>query len=528
MKKLSNIIILLFLVLAVSAKKKEYTVSTPMEFIKAIGSDRTIVVNGTINLSNVLEDEELCKKANIAEVQSYTTPTEMISRCNNFDGYQLNISGCSNLTIRGEGTAVLQISPRYSYVLNFYNCNGISLEELTIGHTEEGYCEGGVLMYENCNGVEIKKCDLYGCGTEGIAAKNTSRLLCERSIIRDCSYYIMSIDNCPDATFNDCDFYRNQRYTLLNLRENGNINFTRCRFTQNMGCLWNITNSNVKVSASEIHHTQNMGNFNAEDHPTTKVFADNNDLAYKEVGPTNKTDLGVTKEFPIDFTTDEEHVVENTSPGPSALDEFLHFFDGWKKTGINIPAKKKANIKEMVKAFSNAFPGNSKFPQHEFKEFCAGRLDYWGVNPLDQTKVPDPQNTLKSYVNNSRSNIRIDIPNGYINVVTPENGGNMRASLWNRKNGHKLLVVTIYMSSDYVNDLQFYACYDFNPENNRMTPDIELYNKIQSAISSGYSTIELPYKGKDITLEKPDGKTCDIIWNGETFEINLPVNIDDL
>ncbi len=62
MKKLLLTILLMMTATVIIAKSKEIKVSTPEEFIKAIGSNRIITVSGIINLSDVLQSNEKAKR----------------------------------------------------------------------------------------------------------------------------------------------------------------------------------------------------------------------------------------------------------------------------------------------------------------------------------------------------------------------------------------------------------------------------------------------------------------------------------
>ena len=69
------------------------------------------------------------------------------------DKYELEIHNADNLSIFGSGMDKTTIAavPRYANVLKFADCSGLTLSELTAGHTKEpGFCLGGVVALENC------------------------------------------------------------------------------------------------------------------------------------------------------------------------------------------------------------------------------------------------------------------------------------------------------------------------------------------------------------------------------------------
>ena len=194
------------------------------EFLTAIKSGAKIKVadNVTINLTDALNISEnftdgdrkwigeaytdLSKSFEPAVVSEYV-----------FNGRQLTIVNYHNITIKGGFNSHIVVDPAYAFVLNFINCTNITIENLTMGHTEEGYCTGGVIGLTNCTDIAIKSCDLYGCGAYGIVSQESTFIM-EKSIIRDCSYGIMQLYGVRHAEFNECDFFRNREFSLVDER----------------------------------------------------------------------------------------------------------------------------------------------------------------------------------------------------------------------------------------------------------------------------------------------------------------------
>ena len=104
-----------FLLMAIGLNAKDYKVSTALEFVKALGSNRTIIVEGVINLSDVLENGDLCKELGMEAAEyDIDTKTKLI-RNYETDGYMLTLNKVKNLTIKGKDGATILISPRYAY-----------------------------------------------------------------------------------------------------------------------------------------------------------------------------------------------------------------------------------------------------------------------------------------------------------------------------------------------------------------------------------------------------------------------------
>lgn len=97
------------------------TVSTPEEFMRAIGPDRIIRIEAEVLQ---LPNEK------VPFASDYVTQQEVI------DGYQLLIHDVANLTITGAGEKPVRIlsEPVYGYVLGFRNAEKIRIQSVEAGH----------------------------------------------------------------------------------------------------------------------------------------------------------------------------------------------------------------------------------------------------------------------------------------------------------------------------------------------------------------------------------------------------------
>lgn len=236
-------------------------VKNETEFLKALGNNRVITIaKGTrLNLSTILEDYEKTLEANLVwseDDYDYSQLSQFSTAASegDFDGRQLTLMKIHHLTIIGEKNVTIVVNPRYANVFNMVQCNNIKIQNVTLGHTEEGYCTGGVIFAKDCEDITIEDCDLFGCGTYGIEAINSRGITMTRSIIRDCSYGIMELRGCKFVNFEKCDFVRNREYGLVCIDANSQwIRFDDCRWAQNNGPLFELGTS-IKLDGCEIHH----------------------------------------------------------------------------------------------------------------------------------------------------------------------------------------------------------------------------------------------------------------------------------
>ena len=162
-----------FLLMAGSylAAQDQISVASSGELVQALVSNRTILLAPGQYL--------------VSEAAQIGNPA--VSWEETFDGPELVITGLSNLTLRAQRGATLLASPRYAFVLVFVGCRNLVLEGLTLGHTEQGECVGGVLRLDACGRVRIQSCDLFGSGVVGLDAADSTGITIRASTIRDCS-----------------------------------------------------------------------------------------------------------------------------------------------------------------------------------------------------------------------------------------------------------------------------------------------------------------------------------------------------
>ena len=173
-------------------------VSTVDEFLAALGSDTTIFLEpGEYNLTAASNYGGLGGSCYRWE-DTYV------------DGYQLRISGISNLTIEAESadTTSIVTDPRYANVLYFYGVDNLTLRGVKVGHNEgPGVCSGGVVQLEYCRNALLEGCKLFGCGTIGVNAICCGGLTVNQCEIYECSSSGITLLNCEGVLAVECDFH---------------------------------------------------------------------------------------------------------------------------------------------------------------------------------------------------------------------------------------------------------------------------------------------------------------------------------
>lgn len=257
---------------------QEIHVSNARDFLLSIGSNKTIIIEdeacfnlteALLGIHETLPNEYPMFEEDDDEAYHIQLIKNTVSFINQFDGPEIVIKDITNLIVKGgDRLPVLLAQPRYAYIFRLYNCSNITFENLIMGHTNEGGCIGGVVELDQCNKISFINCDLFGCGTEGLTAKNVNDLTFNNSHIHDCTSSIMSLYDCNNCSFNNSLFFNNREYELVNITGTytKNIHFTNCEFFQNNGTLFNFHNSILFENCYISHPKDKRG--------TTKLIYD--------------------------------------------------------------------------------------------------------------------------------------------------------------------------------------------------------------------------------------------------------------
>lgn len=266
MRRIITLSCLAFIAVVAFAAQKRIMVNTAEEFIKALGSNREVVV---CNEDGLLLTPAIERMARNKELKMFDYSTDGLQTGimydQDTDGIGLYISGIKNLTItsnvKGDRRSI-EVTPRYVNVLTFVNCENIKLTDLLLGHTKDGYCSNGVVGFSKCKDISIDNCGLFGCGTEGVELRESSHFTMTDSEIFRCSYYIMHIIGSSDVNFTNCVFYENREFEQVTVTSScTDVVFDHCVFTDNKGTLFNLHDqSNVKLRRCVISHGDNISN----------------------------------------------------------------------------------------------------------------------------------------------------------------------------------------------------------------------------------------------------------------------------
>lgn len=214
-----------------TASSDAVTVRNVDELLAAIAPDTVIQLeSGTYNLSGA-------KGYGLPSESPYYAWTEK------YDGFELMLQNVKNLTIRGSGkvNTTLECDPRSASVINLKNCENVTLEDFTAGHTLElGQCSSGVIYLQNCTGTDMNRLGIYGCGMIGLQAADSKDISLADSDVYDCSSSAVQLASCEDVSIAGTRIYR------IGSEEYGGYTYFDISISQN------VTVENCEISDSSL------------------------------------------------------------------------------------------------------------------------------------------------------------------------------------------------------------------------------------------------------------------------------------
>jgi hypothetical protein len=237
-------------------------VSNAREFLEALGSNRVIEMKpGYYNLSNV---------------DGYVNLQEGVE----WDGNSINVNDIGNLTIRGtsSGNKITEIviESSYEFVMYFYDCHNIVIEDITAGHAAEpGTCGAGVFQFTRSSNISMTRVKMYGSGTEGLVLQSVNGMKVYDSQIYECSNDIMLIYGYDDEgisgniSFEQCLFYDNGGGVYVSKVKD--VTFKDCKFRNN-SATFQVNEAKVSVFRSSFSDYKNYTSQEIANTPDVKFY----------------------------------------------------------------------------------------------------------------------------------------------------------------------------------------------------------------------------------------------------------------
>lgn len=453
-----------------------YRVTNEPEFLAALGNDRTVVIAAGVrlNLSRVLEDETRFMNQPgrrwVSDATAIVSKQPLVVSESETDGRQLVLLNMKNLIIKGDQDACIEVDPRYSYCLSFINCDGCVVENLTIGHTEGGYCTGGVIGVRGGRMMMVKDCDLYGCGTYGLDLTGTTDFSMLNSNVHDCTYGIMQLRSCVAVRFNRCDFFSNREYDLIEGVGCEGLSFDDCRFFANWGDapLFNLDNTFYLMGCQIYHPTQNLGTINRAEMLGKKTIIIDNpidpSIQGRGIGPK------------ISAPSQGDRLAPSAQTETSSPLEVIK--NGWKSKTIDNVINGSLGI--MLECFDQTWP------------------TWMGAG----IRATMEKGLSKEVLDNETGlTVTVDTRNGYVEIGDAgTDRAYMSACVWNRKNGHRLFAVHMGQPTDPF--VEFVCFYDYDQQQKTLTPEPGILAGFKEWTRQAPCYFKLPKVGKGLVVDE--------------------------
>ena len=256
----------------VTYKGEQYIrVRTAEQFLNALGSRRNVLVaaDTEINLTPLLDDQRrFCTKHRmwVSDISGgIADGREVVASEEVFDGRQLTLVNFEQLNIVGERNSRIVVEPRYAFCLRFVDCKQCEVRNLTIGHTEGGYCTGGVIGDLRGWRIYVVNSDLYGCGAYGLELEKTNSFELRNSNIHGCTYGIMTLSSVISMTASHCNFFNNREYSLIGSGNSAGVVFDDCWFYNNEGTLFSFDSEFYLRNSKVFHQESERGSMEMAD-----------------------------------------------------------------------------------------------------------------------------------------------------------------------------------------------------------------------------------------------------------------------
>ena len=183
--------------------KAVHEVGTGAEFMKAIGSDRTLQLTAT---------------------RIELPPT----------GAGLVIPRARNLRILGAAKGGTElVCAAGDAVLTFTDCMNLDLRRLTVRLESTAANADGVLRFTGVTNVLIRKCTLSGVAASGLVLSNAARVKSLNSTILNCGDGVARAVDSRNMLFEECRFTRNEGERGFALKRSFDLRMESCEFAEN-------------------------------------------------------------------------------------------------------------------------------------------------------------------------------------------------------------------------------------------------------------------------------------------------------
>ncbi len=206
---------------AQSQNAKTYNVSDMVQFLKAVGPDRTIVLRkGDYKLSS-----------------AYSVTSEYIYWYDGDNGKGLELSGLKNLTIRGADGARIVSDASMSTILTVSESQGITIDNIVFTRTSAAGKDAGAGSFyaSSVKNLVLDRCSFEGGTATAIELYECTAVKIRRTSISGAYAGAVCVSCSKDVEITGATVDGCEGYPLIYVEESGPVTFESSIFTSNIG-----------------------------------------------------------------------------------------------------------------------------------------------------------------------------------------------------------------------------------------------------------------------------------------------------
>jgi len=204
------------------AQRATISVSTAADFVRALGSDRTVFLqSGDYVLSS-----------------AYDVEGPDIEWQDSAEGKELVLRGLHDLTIRGVSGARIIVDSPTVYFLDVISAVNLQIDNVTFSRrpvSGGSDASAGGLYFDGCSNIELDRCAFEGSNGYPIELSDCREARFGKCRLTQGFNGALSLTGCADISLDGCTLWRNQGGPLLSVEESSSVSFSSCLFADNEG-----------------------------------------------------------------------------------------------------------------------------------------------------------------------------------------------------------------------------------------------------------------------------------------------------
>jgi hypothetical protein len=203
------------------AQKPTISVSNAIELVRAIGPNRTVVLQ---------KGDYLLSKA-------YNVRNQYVEWRESETGRELSLKNLEGLTIRGGADSRIVVDSESAYLLDLSSCSKLQFDTVTFARAvaDDAEVTGGGIYLDSCQDVELIRCGFDGKNGYTVEIVDCEGIKLTKCRISDAFYGALYVSGSTQVTVEGSTIRQNDGTPLISVEESSQVTFRTCLFTDNQG-----------------------------------------------------------------------------------------------------------------------------------------------------------------------------------------------------------------------------------------------------------------------------------------------------